>query len=47
MNASSVEVTGASGIRVGVVHVTPSVDVDSTMSFSSHPVRKRQSCHTA
>ena len=47
MNASSVEVTGASGIRVGAVHVMPSVDVDSTMSFSLQPTRKRQSCHTA
>ena len=38
---------GASGIRVGALHVSPSAEVESTMSFRAHEARKRQSCHTA
>src|SRR3954447_23108363 len=33
-------------MRVGVVHVTPSVEAVNTMSFAVQLVRKRQSCQT-
>ena len=39
--------TGAVGMRVGGVHVMPSVDVESTRSFAEHEGRKRQSPHVA
>src|SRR4051812_5724440 len=47
MNALIDDVTGATGMRAGCVHVIPSADVESTMSFCVQPGRKRQSCHTA
>jgi hypothetical protein len=47
MNTLTVDDAGTTGTRVGAVHVAPSVDVETTMSFARHPGRKRQSCQAA
>ena len=46
MKWSAPLVTASIGIRTGAVHAIPSVEVDMTMSFDVHPLRKRQSCQT-
>jgi len=42
-----VDVGGATGTRTGAVHATPSVELETTMSFALHEGRKRQSAHDA
>jgi hypothetical protein len=36
--------TASIGMRTFGVHAIPSVEVDMTMSFDAHPLRKPQSC---
>ncbi|HEY1366851.1 MAG TPA: hypothetical protein VGF23_07050 [Gaiellaceae bacterium] len=38
---------GSIETRAGGDQVTPSAEVESTMSFEVQPLRKRQSCQTA
>src|SRR5487761_1389507 len=40
--ASSVDDAGARGTRDGALHVTPSAELERTMSFALHDARKRQ-----
>src|SRR5947208_2146543 len=43
MKWSTLLVTSSIGTRAGSVQLTPSVDVETTMSFEVQPLRKRQS----